>query len=255
MFSRHVQRFASRTCSLGRSSMLGSLKRVDKAPWTRQACRAFSTNTPEEQQKTPFVNTMVKAFQDRDRLFGWEQEGLFDPTMPNVTKWMAFVFFHRYFGGEPFDLEDFLHGAQVALDLIFHTMYSGDFFAAATQENPSDIQNAYQTTRLLESVMTSTCLASIMKEFKAYHDDGYTRVALTQLDIHECYLHAITISSDYALLYMDVVFQTTEHLQFEGDDESKNRSDVRDSFCQVRFQTDMNNLEQLDWTVARMWDE
>ncbi|ETV83502.1 hypothetical protein H257_04218 [Aphanomyces astaci] len=216
--------------------------------------RSFSSSNSEPPVKSPpkatLFQTVLEAFDDRERLYEWDRDGLFDPDMPESKKAMMFLFFHRYFD-PPFDLPDFLDGAQVALDLVFHTMYSHDFLAAAASD---DATSTYKSETLLESIMTRACVDSIKKEFIAYHADGYTQVALTQLDIHECSLHDVTISKDYEYLYMDVLYRTTEHLSMDKEGDDATTTDVRDSHCQLRYQTKMDNLDHLDWSIAQVFD-
>ncbi|KAF0717529.1 Aste57867_2237 [Aphanomyces stellatus] len=222
---------------------------------TIAAARCFSSSGENNSPLKPLHQTFLDMFKYSERVAQWDTDGLFAPSMSMAEKGMVSFFFQRYFGDDMFDLADFLGGAQVALDLVFHTMYSPECLAAAASDEPRDISEASRPVQLLESLMTRECVDSILKEFKAYHDDGYTRVELTQLDIHECALGKVSISSDAEWLYMDVLYRTTEHLSFKGNGEGQTRTEVRDSHCEIRFHTSMKHLHQLDWSIVRMWDD
>ncbi|ETW07105.1 hypothetical protein H310_01747 [Aphanomyces invadans] len=253
MLQRRLTQAIARRALLRRPSQVTSARRTPIAPagLPRSSFRTFSsTPEPTARPKTTFIQTLLEAFDDKERLMQWDEDGLFDPDMPQSKKVMMFLFFHRYFDPPPFDLRDFLDGAQVALDLVFHTMYSPDFMIAATN---TDEDRTFKTEKLLESIMTRSCVDAIKKEFKAYHDDGYTDVELTKFDIHECSLHDVTISKDHKLLYVDVLYRTTEHLAMAKTN-AVTTTEVRTSHCQLRFQTAMDNLDNPDWTIARVFD-
>jgi len=195
-----------------------------------------------------FRSSVQKVYNDMDQFNKWDAENLFAPDLSYYEKVSYFSILHYVFPAKHgFDLPEFLGGAQVALDLVFHTIYSKEFLQVATGDALSTPQS-----ELVKDCMENRCADLFFEVMRETHERGL-RYELKQLDIHACQLEAIKPFLDKDTIQLQVLYKTTEHLAISTA-EKEEKLIERDSNAVWTFESSIKDPEVLDWKIVSISD-
>ncbi|OQS03821.1 hypothetical protein THRCLA_21058 [Thraustotheca clavata] len=240
-----------------RSSARQCMNACRKQPWIRVdsrsvgLTRAFSTSPPSFELRA-LADSVERAYDDRERLYNWNDKELFKAETSFVKKALSFALLHHVFPSSSFDLVDFLDGAQVALDLVLNTIYTQDF-----QDYLQDSSKTSPPVELLQNVMSPECFNALVKDFTRSRNDDI-KIELVQLDIHSAQFSGLLVDGQQMKLILSVLYHTTEHLTKTNTISSPLTSipgkEVRDSFCQWTFETSIADPRNPDWVLVDMYN-
>ncbi|OQR87330.1 hypothetical protein ACHHYP_09122 [Achlya hypogyna] len=209
--------------------------------------RAFSSAPPTFDARS-FADAFERAYDDRDRLYAWDEQNIFKPDTSFVKKALSFALLHHVSPSGVLDLPDFLDGAQVALDLVLHTVYTPEF-----QAYVRDTSAVSPPVELLQSLMTPDCFNALVADFQQTPQSVGSSVELSQLDIHSGQFSGLLIDGQQMKLALKVLYHTTEHITSTIDGTAS--TSERDSYCQWTFETSIADPNVLDWQLIDMYDD
>ncbi|KDO31863.1 hypothetical protein SPRG_03783 [Saprolegnia parasitica CBS 223.65] len=215
----------------------------------RQVARAFSSSAPPTFDIQSFGSSFERAYDDRDRFYRWDEDELFKPDMSFVKKAMSFALLHHAFPSSGLDLPDFIDGAQVALDLVLHTIYTPEF-----QAYVRDTSVTSPPVELLRSVMSPECFEALVTDYKRSPVRPNTTVALQQVDVHSGQFSRLLLDGQQMKLMLSVLYHTTEHLA-TTEAGAATTTEARDSYCQWTFATSIADPDKIEWELIDMFDD